>query len=1103
MINRIVPTIAVLIGLPLTVQAIDVDLMAPEALPEGITLVDADAELTANASRKTYIVLLDGEPAIRYDGGEAGFAATAPAPGDDYDALASHVQMYTRHLTAKHDELLAAFGAEHRKLYSYSHTMNGFAAELTPSEVAALQKRGDVLSVFQDYSYDIATNDTSDFLGLTSFRDGLRNRLGLRGEDVVIGVIDTGAVPQHPSFADTRDFALPSFCDEPVHGWQKRICRKLTKLRERVVYDPPADWNGVCQVGDGSWSEADCNNKLIGARYYVDGFRAGAGALDEDEFISPRESSGHGSHVASTAGGNNVLATLNGARAARIVGMAPRARIAVYKACWLAPGAPTFSCFFSDTAAATEDAVLDGVDILNFSVGTALTFVDQQDLAFFDAVGAGVFVARSAGNDGPGFATTNAGEPWVTSVAASTTDGQFFVFGMRVNGPASVAGNYRAVEGGITAPLSTTGPVTGNVTAADPIEACGAGLNNSIDGNIALIARGTCGFDEKVGNAVAAGASAVIVYSDDRPLVIMGGETSNPIPGVMVENELGLALLAELGATATVNATLATDILAGIDREPNIMADFSSRGPYSFEEDFLKPDITAPGDIILAADSPDQADGSEGGLFGYKSGTSMSSPHIAGLAALLREARPDWSPAQIKSALMTTARQDVVKEDGSTPADPFDFGAGHVEPNAAVSPALTYDVGALDYAIASCGTAAANTFPGAGFCSAVESIGLSTEPADLNLPSIAIGGLPGSRTVTRTVTAVADYQKPSFFWWKRKKSDNNRPREYVAHVEVPSGFSVDVSPDTLYLAPGETASYELTISNTSAVPNSWQFGAVTWKSKTGNDVRSPIAVNAAAFITEENVDATGSDGMASFDLTFGYTGNYTAGVHGINGSDVLPSIFPLADGEGAAFSFGAAVSGDPSYSASFVPPVLPGTAAIRITTYEAYTAGGAADDIDLYLYYCPDLICSLVDSGTSPGSDETVEVRFPVPDAGPDIDNPYLVIIHAFDMAGPTTDIVSFRRQFGIVNDVGNFSVDAPTFGNVGETVTIDTAWTGLPTGPFNKQLGAISHSDPAGVQNLTVFDIQNDPGVFICSASVRAALEAFLVRPLEGCPAP
>jgi len=1097
MLKRIVPAIAILFGLSVSVVAAP-NLTVNEGIPEGVTLVDADAELTAAASRKTYIVLMKDEPAIRYTGGEPGFAATAPAPGADYDANASHVRMYANHLTAKHDELLANFNATDRKIYSYSHAMNGFAAELTAKEVAALRKRNDVAMVFEDYAYEINTNDTSDFLGLNDRRDGLRRQLNLKGEDIVIGVIDTGAVPQHPSFAETRDFELPRFCDHPRHRFEQKICKKLIKLRDKVVYDDPEGWNGICEVGEG-WTEEDCNNKLIGARFYPDGYAAAIGFVD-GEFISPRDSSGHGTHTASTAGGNNVIARLSDQRVARISGVAPRARIAVYKACWLGPGQTTFSCFFSDTAAATQDAILDGVDVLNFSVGTALSFVDQQDLAFFDAAAAGIFVARSGGNSGPGFATTNAGEPWVMTVGASTTDGVAFVDGARVNAPASVAGTYTALEGTITEPLSVTGPITEDLSVAEPVLACDPLTNpDAIAGKIALIARGICSFDIKVGNAVAAGAAAVIVYSDDRPKVVMGGDTSNPIPGVMVDNEVGLALQAEIEAMVTVNATLDSDLLAEEKRVGNIMADFSSRGPYTFEDSFLKPDITAPGVQILAGDSPDQADGSPAGLFGYKSGTSMSSPHVAGLGALLIEARPDWSPAQVKSALMTTARQDVFKEDGATPADPFDFGAGHADPNPAVSPALTYDVGAVEYAAATCGTAGADAFDPA-LCDFLADVGFSTDPADLNLPSIAIGGLPGSKTITRTVTAVADYEKPFYGpWWSNKKRNKNSgPQKYVAQVEAPPGFAVEVSPKYLYLAPGQSASYELTITNETAVPNSWQFGAITWESKKGNDVRSPIAVNAAAFITEDEIDGEGPSGFASFDLTFGYTGDYTAGRHGLNPPGSL-SIGTFADGGGLAFDFGAGASGDPAYSLLFFD-VPPGTAQFRYATHTEYTAGGVADDIDLYLYYCPNFSCSLVDSSASAGSDEVVEVQFPIPAAGT-FPNPYLLFVHAFDMASPVTDAVTFRHSFGVVDDAGNLTDNAPELATVGETVTIDVGWDGLFTGPFEKTLGAISHSDANGVQDLTVLDIENDQGEDVCSGLTQLILENVLGRPVAGCP--
>ncbi|MEO0580554.1 MAG: PA domain-containing protein, partial [Pseudomonadota bacterium] len=278
--------------------------------------------------------------------------------------------------------------------------------------------------------------------------------------------------------------------------------------------------------------------------------------------------------------------------------------------------------FFSDSAAATDDAVADGVDVLNFSVGTAAAFNDPQDLAFLDAVSAGVFVARSAGNDGPGFQTTNAGEPWSTSVAASTTDGPAFVLGVTVNAPASVAGEYPALEGAITGSLAALGPITEDVAAADPILACDP-LTNDLTGKIALISRGACAFTTKVENAVNAGAIAILMYTDDRPKTVLGG-TASPItlsvPGVMIDREPGEALFAEIQGGATVNATLDADTLTTEERTGNIMAGFSSRGPYVTVPDWITPHITAPGVQILAANTPDQADGSQGGLFGYLSG---------------------------------------------------------------------------------------------------------------------------------------------------------------------------------------------------------------------------------------------------------------------------------------------------------------------------------------------------------------------------------------------------------------------------------------------------------------------------------------------------
>ncbi|MEL7022807.1 MAG: S8 family serine peptidase [Pseudomonadota bacterium] len=1042
-----------------------------------IALTDVTEEEAVRGATRVYVIQLKDRPGLSYTGGVDGFAATAPAAGEFYDATASHVQAYTTHLVATHDSKLAAMGASGSKIYSYCHTLNGFAAELTPGQAAAMRRDPSVLSVFEDFSVDVETNDTPTFLGLNDRRAGLNTRQGLLGEDIVIGVLDTGAIQEHPSFSDTRGGELPEVCrEEGLSGVVATTCKRIADRMDDVLYDEPEGWNGICQAGE-AWSEDDCNNKLIGARWYVDGFLAGRGSVVEGEFLSPRDSSGHGSHTASTAGGNEVTAVIGGTPVANISGMAPRARISVYKVCWLSPGATNFSCFFSDSAAATDAAVADGVDVLNFSVGTAASFTDQQDLAFLDATAAGVFVARSGGNDGPGFATTNAGEPWVTTVAASTADGTLFTNGVQINDPADLAGVYPATQGVITQPLSIAGDLTGNLAAADPILACGDGLANDLTGQIALISRGACGFVEKVENAVNAGAIGILMYTDDRPRTAMGGdatELTQSVPGYMVERDIGEALLAALESEQTASTTFSEGALLEEEREGNIMAGFSSRGPYLVEANWIKPDITAPGVNILAAYTPEQATGG-GALYDYLSGTSMSGPHIAGLGALLKEAHPEWTPAQIKSALMTSSRQDVVKEDGETPADPFDFGAGHVDPNLSVNPSLTYNAEVLDYIVASCGTVSPLVDPAtcAFIESDPESFG-STDPADLNLPSIGLNAIPGTKTVTRTVTAVDKYrrrQNPNHPDYQKGGGEPGKsvPVLYRAEVEAPEGFSVDVVPSRFYLAPGESATYEVTVTSENATPNEWAFGALTWKTRQGNDVRSPIAVNSVAFITADEVDSEGASGTAQFDITFGYTGEYTAQVHGLNEAGVFLTP-PLADDPDDEFAF---LLDDPATFFAVYRDVEPGTAFRRWSMDGQFQAAG--DDFDMYLYYCPELSCTQIASSAAAGSTESVDVLLPIPfDAT--IDNPYVLFIHAFDTESvEPTGAFFFDNSFGIVDDAGNLSASAPETAVSGETAPITIEWEGLNVGPGVKYLGAISHSDANGIQNLTIIDIQND----------------------------
>jgi subtilisin family serine protease len=987
----------------------------------------SDAELARSGETKVFIVQMAGDPAIRYQGGVSGFAKSAPEKGQRYDARSSQAQMYVERLGQQQDAVLARVGASAGKIYSFRHVFNGFAARMTPLQAARLRKDKSVLQVWEDQAMALDHDNSPRFLGLLNKGQGLRARHGLRGEDIIIGVMDSGIVQEHPSL-DPTGFG-----------------------------PPPAGWAGACEAGDG-FAATDCNNKLIGARFYVDGF--GAGNVVPTEFLSPRDSDGHGTHTATTAAGNeNVQAVLAGKPVATISGIAPRARVAVYKVCWQAPGAPTSSCFFSDSAAATEQAMIDGVDILTFSVGTAFSFIDPQDLAFLFATDAGIFVSRSAGNEGPGPETTAAGEPWVTSVAASTLSGPLFTNVATVNSPASVAGQYPAIESGISKSLQETGPITDDLIAANPIDACTALPAGSLSGGIGLIARGGCDFSVKLTNAANAGAIAVLMYTNANPKTVMGG-TATPeslsIPAVMIDNAPGLAILDAINGGATVNVTLAADTFIVEQMTGNVMADFSSRGPFPTVRDWIKPDITAPGVNILAGATPEPNDGSYGGYFQYLSGTSMSTPHIAGVAALLLEAHPDWTPAMVRSAMMTTARQNVVKEDGLTKADPFDFGAGHVNANRALDPGLVYDAGFLDYLAGACGTdSAADLFTDpAATCAALEGAGYSTDASDLNLPSIGIAELAGRQTVTRYVTNVS-----------------GKFSRYDVTFKAPAGYRVEIKPKSLAMQPGQTKSYTVTITNRNAPPGEWRFGWLKWEDNKQHSVRSPIAVRGQAVVAPDVIQGTGESGADSFNVTFGYNGAYAAGAHGL--VDPFLTLVPVEDDPVNSFDF----SFGPDEPLVYLLEAPPGAAALEFSTFDAYN-DNPGHDLDLYVFYCPDFFCTQVGASLNATSDESVRIPFPAND--PAIDDPYAVFIHGYNTAGgaPASSIFF---DWTVEGPVGNLVVSGPSTAELAQDGTIDLQWSGLMSGPAFKYRGGVSHSDGTTIQDATWVEIDNDAGGGFC----------------------
>ena len=475
---------------------------------------DLSAAKTAKQATNIYIVQMKGDPVVAYEGDIRGYKATKPGKGKKVNPNSAHVKKYAAHLEEQQDQVIHSAGGS--KVYSYRYAFNGFAARMTAADAEALKGRDDVVNVWEDEILQLQTNGSPHYIGITEGGQAWSN--GLTGENVVIGVVDTGVWPEHPSFADVptpkKGNKGPAIPYGPLDSFSPSGC----------------DFgNTVANPGDDAFA---CNGKLLAARCYNLGFSTdfdptnpcgGNGDFTGSfEFQSGRDYNGHGSHTASTAGGNNgVPAFIGGEFQGLISGIAPRARIATYKVCWDGPNPGATNddgCASSDSAAAIDQAVADGVDVINFSIGgSSNSFGGPDDIAFLFAADAGVFVATSNGNTGPnpGTVGTPSGVPWITAVGATQDDGVFDDV-VTVNAPGSVAGPYVAVEGASPVSLADTGAITADVELASNFYACDP-IAPMTAGNIALVSRGVCSFTAKYNNAADAGASAIIVFNQGTP----------------------------------------------------------------------------------------------------------------------------------------------------------------------------------------------------------------------------------------------------------------------------------------------------------------------------------------------------------------------------------------------------------------------------------------------------------------------------------------------------------------------------------------------------------------------------------------------------------
>lgn len=913
-----------------------------------------------------WIVTLAEPPLATYTGGVSGLAATSPlatgAPRLDVDDPAARA--YVAHLTSRQDEVLAsieaALGRPVDVPFRFTNATNGFSVWLTPTEASRVVRVPGVADIEKNKITQLTTDLGPSFIGAPAVWDGTASGVATRGEGIVVGIIDSGINPENPSFAATGD-------DGYTH----------TNPFGDGVYGGACDPANTAQYQPGFV----CNAKLIAAYdFFADDDASGINSLDHD---------GHGSHTAATAAGN-VLASA-GPNGETISGVAPHANIISYRTCGdeaLGQG----YCTSTGAVAAVDQAIADGVDVLNYSIGSnspSDPWTSADDLAFLAARAAGIFVAHSAGNSGPSAGTVGSpAAPWVAHVAALSHDR-----------PSS--NQLVGMTGGSTTPPAdmfgrsgTVTPYTGVVVYAGdlPQYLLDQGVSNNalcavgdpddgvsespwppgtFDGEIVVCDRGVYARVEKSENVASAGAGGFVLADTT------GGEVADfhVIPGIHIDQAEGAQVKAWVtGWDETSGDPQPTATITAAVPDPDATASFSSRGPNrSTGGNTLMPTIGAPGVAIWAAH----------GKYGettwvYLSGTSMASPHLAGAAALVAAVHPDWTPAQIQSALETTATMtDVHKEDGLTPADPFDVGSGSVRVDAAVRAALVLDETQADYLAAD---------PAAG-----------GDPRAINNAHLASGACLLECSFVRTVTSSAD---AAVTW--------------TSATAFPG--TITVTPANFTLAPGESVDLQIDVDVTDLAVGQYVFGEV---------VLIPAAdVPAARFPVAVQPKTGDLPGQIALATRRDAGSDLVRGVSAIEISDLVTSV----DGLVPATLTTEALPQDPTNGDPF--DGSPGTFTTLVEVPPGATRAvfeiiaSASPDADLFVGFDADgdgvaSESELVAFSASPTSFEKVVLDEPDPGT-------YWVLVQNWEASASSPDAITLATAVLGGVDAGNARVEGP-----------------------------------------------------------------------------
>lgn len=825
------------LGLTLAIpaNAADFELAAEQAIMQGNAATATESAKASSANdRAVYIVQLTDPAVASYEGGIQGLAATSPrATGARrLDVNSASSKSYQQYLRGRQDAFVAnceqSLGHGLNIKFDYQHAFNGLAIELTAEEVETVAALADVKRISKE-SIEFPTTDAGpQWIGAPRIWNGpVANGATSKGEGIVIAVLDTGVNHDHPAYADIGgdgfDHTNPLGSGNYIPG-------------------------SYCDTVDASF----CNDKLIGAWGLV------AGTTDP---TSPEDSDGHGSHTSSTAGGNTTPgATLFAPTTSltrNISGVAPHANLIMYDVC-------IASCPGSALLAAVNQVVIDaaalpdGIHALNYSIsGGNDPYNDAVELGFLNATAAGIFVSTSAGNAGPGPATTGHNSPWVSATAAMTHNRRVVNTLVELNSDSDSLPDIAGL--GFT---SAYGPAA-IINSAD-LEAdfpgstlCGLGSigdNNppwpagTFNGEIVACTRGTFGRVEKGANALAAGAGGYVLMDNGAGLV---GD-AHALPGVHISQADGATLAAWLAANPNPVGTINGFSLDLGVANGDVMAGFSSRGPNS-SIDIIKPDTGAPGVDVFAVEASDGV--TPAPEYQFLSGTSMASPHNAGSGALLSAIHPDWSPYAIKSALMMTAkRSGNLKEDGVTPTDHFDVGAGRVDLTKAADAGLILDETPANFLAAD---------PNAG-----------GDPKTLNIASMQDGTCVGECSWTRTVTNVS--------------GQFNR---YQIRAVGPDGLGLTTFPRNNFgIAPGQSVSIRVS-ANTSLASPGWNFADLLLNpAGPGPELHMPIAAQAVTTSNVNLLTKTVDQASASEGDVLTYTIKVTNGqlANVINVRDEIP-----------------------------------------------------------------------------------------------------------------------------------------------------------------------------------------------------------------------